>query len=342
MYKKDNIIIYNSDCLDVLPTLCGGSAIITDPPYGLAFMGKKWDYDVPSVELWEAALKALKPGGHLLAFAGTRTYHRMTVNIEDAGFTIRDMVAWVYGTGFPKSSKKGLWGGYGTALKPAHEPICVAMKPLDGTFANNALEHGVAGLNIDRCRVGTEIISTHSRGKNTAFPKRPTETTVEESGRVVRQDIHLGKERQGRWPANLIHDGSEEVLENFPSNKSSGGTAGGRRRGGKVYGKYQGQNLEPIGFGDKGSTSRFFYCAKANKKERGEGNNHPTVKPIALMRYLLTLVTYPEYNLIIDPFMGSGTTALACLELGLPFIGIEKEKEYYDLAIERIERELKC
>lgn len=395
-FTKGNITIYHGDCVDILPLIQGGSAVVTDPPYGLSFMGKKWDYEIPSVELWKAALEVLKPGGHLLAFAGTRTYHRMAVNIEDAGFTIRDMVAWMYGTGFPKSTniskqidkskgvkqkagafrtdgrgkwdlkcsrEKGssdtgighadgskqqyretvatskeaiLWDGYGTALKPAHEPICLAMKPTDGTFASNALEHKVAGLNVDGCRIGTEKITTHSIGSNTAFPKRPCEKSVEESNRKIRQDIKLGEGRSGRWPANLIHDGSEEVLTQFPANKSSGGTAGGRRAGGSVYGEYAGLNLDPIGYRDKGSTSRFFYCAKANKKERGEGNNHPTVKPIALMKYLLTLVTYPEYNLIIDPFMGSGSTALAALELGLPFVGIEKEKEYFDIAVERL------
>ena len=294
-------------------------SIVTDPPYGLSFMGRKWDYDVPSVDIWVECLRVLKPGGHLLAFAGTRTQHRMAVNIEDAGFEIRDMIAWVYGSGFPKSQNVGKaidkaagaerkvvgtasgarngngknndygaygsaadgtfevtapatpeaqqWDGWGTALKPALEPVTVARKPFKGTVANNVLEHGTGAINIDECRVGNS---------------------------------------NGRWPANLIHDGSEEVTELFPQAK-----------------------------GFSGSAARFFYCAKANKKDREDGNSHPTVKPTDLMAYLCRLVTPPE-GIVLDPFMGSGSTGKAAMREGFSFIGIERDPEYYAIAEGRV------
>ena len=374
------IDLRQGDCLDVLRTIDTNTidAIVTDPPYGLSFMGKRWDYDVPSVEVWYECLRVLKPGGHLLAFAGTRTQHRMAVRIEDAGFEIRDMIAWVYGSGFPKSldvskaidkhggasvawfgpwfrkwrtehgitqkqvaalfpSKTGgltgcvanwelgfnlptpdqfnlirdtfglpfdsieaaerevvaqqrgtvlavapgqdndrssttlditapatpaaqQWAGWGTALKPALEPITVARKPLTGTVAANVLEHGTGALNVDGCRVG---------------------------------------DASGRWPANLIHDGSEEPAALL------------------------------------GDAARFFYCAKASRSDRGEGNNHPTVKPTDLMRYLCRLVT-PPGGTVLDPFTGSGSTGKAAALEGFHFLGIEREAEYLDIARARI------
>lgn len=305
-----SIDIRLGDCLEVLRTLPSASvdAVVTDPPYGLSFMGKKWDYDVPSVEVWAECLRVLKPGGHLLAFAGTRTQHRMAVRIEDAGFEIRDMIAWVYGSGFPKSHNlDGEWTGWGTALKPALEPITVARKPLAGTVATNVLSHGCGALNIDGCRVGTDVVSTHSRGANGAFPKRPGETSAEESGR--KQDQREGidhSERVGRWPANFIHDGSDDVGQAFPAD---------------------------LGM----SASRFFYCAKASQEDRNSGadNKHPTVKPTDLMRYLCRLVTQPG-GVILDPFMGSGSTGRGAVLEGFHFIGIEREAEYLEIAKARI------
>jgi DNA modification methylase len=397
--------LHLGNCLDILASMPDNSidAIVTDPPYGLAFMGKKWDYDVPSEDIWKECLRVLKPGGHLLAFAGTRTQHRMAVRIEDAGFEIRDMIAWVYGSGFPKSHdiskaidkmdaaeeqqarryrftewvrsqgvtskqideatytnmgghyttqasqpaimtrehleqcrhlftsipewvereadirsvesknfakrevvgskivngeegtaagyKNGIasiagadvtvqravpitapatpaakqWQGWGTALKPALEPITVARKPFTGTVAANVLEWGTGAINVDGCRVG---------------------------------DAHAA-----RWPANLIHDDGDEVQQVL------------------------------------GDASRFFYCAKASKADRGE-NHHPTVKPTDLMRYLCRLVTPPN-GTVLDPFMGSGSTGKAAILEGFQFIGIDMTPEYVDIARARIEHAVK-
>lgn len=332
------------DCLEVMRTLpdCSVDAVVTDPPYGLAFMGKRWDYDVPSVEIWAECLRVLKPGGHLLAFAGTRTQHRMAVRIEDAGFEIRDMIAWVYGSGFPKSldvskaidkaagaerevvgreenwgaskaadgkaafgdyvggwnitapatSEARQWQGWGTALKPALEPITVARKPLVGTVAANVLAHGTGGINVDGCRVGTEarpvMVRTETVVSATSMSGQSTGATS--SGELT---------TSGRWPANLIHDGSDEA------------TAG------------------------LADSARFFYTAKASRDDRSDGNTHPTVKPTDLMRYLCRLVT-PPGGVVLDPFMGSGSTGKAAMLEGFEFIGIEREVQYHAIAERRI------
>jgi DNA modification methylase len=319
-------------------------SIVTDPPYELGFMGKKWDntgiaYDV---ELWAECLRVLKHGGHLLAFSGSRTYHRMAVAIEDAGFDIRDQIQWVYGSGFPKSHNiskaidkmEGVesakeWDGWGTALKPAHEPICVARKPLIGTVVENVLQYGTGGINVDGCRVGSEEIKTNGGDK---FP------AIYGKYKTAKESTH-----KGRWPANFIHDGSEEVLQGFPSD-------------------------------EKQSASRFFYCAKASKKDRDEGcegfeerearltnwsgdgmpirqdgterkqpiarNHHPTVKPTNLMQYLCRLVTPPN-GTILDPFLGSGSTGKAAIYERYNFIGFDLNSEYIDIAKARIEFAIK-
>ena len=288
--------LLHGDCLERLKELpdCSVDACVTDPPYGLSFMGKAWDYDVPQVDVWREVLRVLKPGGHLLAFAGTRTQHRMAVQIEDAGFEIRDMIAWVYATGFPKSRNlDGAWQGWGTALKPALEPITVARRPLMGTVAANVLEHGTGAINVDGCRVGSEGgcrtqeayqggDSLHCYGKGLNDQRSPAVAGL------------------GRWPANLIHDGSDEPCALL------------------------------------GDAARFFYCAKASKADRGDGNNHPTVKPTELMRYLCRLVT-PPGGVVLDPFMGSGSTGKAAALEGFRFIGIEREAEYLEIARQRIE-----
>ena len=295
--------LIHGDCLQALasmPDACV-DAVVTDPPYGLAFMGKRWDYDVPNVEIWAECLRVLKPGGHLLAFAGTRTQHRMAVRIEDAGFEIRDMIAWVYGSGFPKSHNlKDDWEGWGTALKPALEPITMARKPLsEGTVAANVLAHGTGGLNVDGCRVGTskQVPASVSRKAHANCYMGGWKEKGETPG-VGGHDPNLG-----RWPANLIHDGSDEVMGAFHA--------------------------------DTGSAARFFYCSKTSKKDRGEGNTHPTVKPTDLMRYLCRLVT-PPGGVVLDPFMGSGSTGKAALLEGFDFIGIEREPEYLEIARRRI------
>lgn len=374
--KPEDMInqIVLGDCLDLMKCMPDNylHAIVTDPPYGLSFMGKAWDYDVPKVEIWREALRVLKPGGHLLSFAGSRTYHRMAVAIEDAGFEIRDQLIWMYGSGFPKSLNIGKavdkiqgneredlgyndnsrtnkpdvdvyeagirgkesrltkgtseWEGYGTALKPSHEPCVLARKPIDKgmTVAGNVLKHGTGGLNIDGTRVGETGARTNSNGKRSMYggnslleSKTHNDTTTEHN--------------YGRFPANLIHDGSEEVVGLFPQSKS--GSVNGK------YGHSEGfasGEIEQHYQSSSGSAARFFYCAKASKRERGQGNNHPTVKPIALMNYLVKLVAPPKNGIIYDPFSGSGTTLLACQKLGIDFIGSEISKEYCEIAEERL------
>lgn len=416
--------LHHGDCLAVLRTLPDASvdAVVCDPPYGLSFMGKRWDYDVPAVEVWAECLRVLKPGGHLLAFAGTRTQHRMACRIEDAGFDIRDLIAWVYGSGFPKSldvSKaidkaagaerevvgfrrvedirggrlhaKGVdervwmdapmttpatpaaraWQGWGTALKPALEPITVARKPLDGTVAENVLAHGTGALNVDGCRV-------EASSEDVAIQQA---RTGGEMGGDIENDVFQGGwKRQpagnplGRWPANLIHDGSEEVVGLFPETHASHNqvrTDSDNSRA--VYGG--GYHHEPgsakRGFDDPGSASRFFYCAKASKSDRDAGcegleakqgcadyrpnddgthglqsrlhgastkggNHHPTVKPTDLMRYLCRLVT-PPGGVVLDPFTGSGSTGRGAILEGFRFIGIEREADYLAIARARID-----
>ncbi len=340
-------------------------------------MGKRWDYDVPSVEVWQECLRVLKPGGHLLAFAGTRTQHRMAVRIEDAGFEIRDMIAWVYGSGFPKSldvskaidkaagaerevigpnpnSRPNMvrveasvlaprvdapltapatdtarqWQGWGTALKPALEPITVARKPLAGTVAENVLAHGTGALNVDGCRVGTDKIVTRvSGGKGFG-------SNFRDDGWLPPSESY-SQTNSGRWPANLIHDGSDEVVELFPVTTSGGGDKHGRKAStfcaSTGWEAFKGTSNG----GDTGSAARFFYCAKTSKRDRGDDNNHPTVKPTDLMRYLCRLVT-PPGGVVLDPFMGSGSTGKAAVAEGFCFIGIEREAEYLEIARRRI------
>jgi hypothetical protein len=374
--------IRTGDCLDVLRTLPADSvdAIVTDPPYGLSFMGKRWDYDVPSEAIWRECLRVLKPGGHLLAFAGTRTQHRMAVRIEDAGFEIRDLIAWVYGSGFPKSLdvSKAIdkaagaerevigpnpngrpnmvrveasvlaprvdapltapateaarqWAGWGTALKPALEPITVARKPLIGTVAENVLAHGTGALNVDGCRVGIgearPLLELDAKPTvNNTYAGRMGEASLAGGSKAV------GTTTQGRWPANLIHDGSEEVVGLFPQT----GVSNGRRVAKPLNGfAMKAQPDVDTGYGDSGSAARFFYCAKASKRDRDEGNNHPTVKPTDLMRYLCRLVT-PPGGTVLDPFMGSGSTGKAAMLEGFDFIGIERDPEYVKIAEARI------
>lgn len=360
--------LLQGDCLEVMRGMADNSvdAIVTDPPYGLSFMGKKWDYDVPSVDVWREALRVLKPGGHLLSFSGSRTYHRMAVAVEDAGFEIRDQIMWIYGSGFPKNAT--------SSLKPAHEPCVMARKPLEGTMAANALKHGTGNLNIDACRIKSDENRSRSSGENkNAYGSQS-------SGEFSQND-------GGRFPANLIHDGSEEVVALFPHGKSGGGrkgeggirnylgssksnslsgNRGGLGIGGKLFwdeGRKDHYTLT-ASYDAEGSASRFFYCAKASKRDRDEGlegleglarqtmgngiggqpnqqiannkNPHPTVKPTTLMRYLVRLITPPS-GMVLDPFMGSGSTGKAAMLEGFNFIGIEREPEYLEIARQRIE-----
>ena len=352
-------------------------SVVTDPPYGLSFMGKKWDYDVPSVELWKQVFRVLKEGGHLLAFAGTRTQHRMAVNIEDAGFEIRDMIAWVYGSGFPKSHNIGKkikkWKGWGTALKPALEPITMARKPFKTSVAENVLKNGVGGINIDGCRVGTE-----ENLNGGAFSNNREKSTNKIYGEFdrIKEDF---EQPTGRFPANFIHNGSDEVLSSFPTT-TSGYIANHHKFGNdrqSMFGNNKYQKSSQKQSLDKGSAARFFYCAKASKQDRNEGledfedklssasefrpnhlektnkgengnpygrwkplkNNHPTVKPTDLMRYLVRLVT-PKNEIVLDCFSGSGSTGKACALEGLSFVGIDLDKDYCTIAKARIDKAL--
>jgi DNA modification methylase len=384
------IVIYNGDNTSVLPTLAENSvdAIVTDPPYGISFMGKRWDYDIPTVDQFAECLRVLKPGGHLLCFCGTRTQHRMAVNIEDAGFELRDVIAWLYGSGFPKSldvgksidkaagaerevvgSRKmrelpsdvpfgqGLitshanaiagrntaaqvdvditapateaakqWDGWGTALKPSMELVTVARKPFPGTVAANVLKYGTGALNVDACRIEGEPWKAHD-----ATGLASVKFFSDGDAATIHKEPHA----LGRFPANTIHDGSEEVLALFPE---SGPAKSSQRGSGKgkssCYGVYGGDSTERGHDDNGGSVARFFYTAKADKTDR-DGTKHPTVKPIDLMRYLVRLVC-PIGGIVLDPWCGSGTTVYAARAEQCKAIGIERELEYVTDAANRL------
>jgi DNA modification methylase len=475
---KDRYKLFNSDCCDAMRNMAAGTvdSIVTDPPYELGFMGKAWDATgvAYKVEVWKECLRVLKPGGHLLAFGGSRTYHRLACAVEDAGFEIRDQIMWVYGSGFPKSldvskaidkcngeagrlykftewmrstgitaqalneatstnmgghyltskSQPAIptatlwakirplcqsvpawvddlvqrveaereiigyqdrgksvntgfmsggnnitapsteaarqWNGWGTALKPAHEPIVVARKPLEGTVAENVLKHGTGAINVDACRVGTSDDLSGGTYGGAFSGSRNLDGTLCKA---------IGSGDKGRWPANFIHDGSGEVLELFPYTKC-GRLAVGHGSGNSFGVGNNNKKPRPISseYGnDSGSAARFFYCAKASRGERDAGleefdakrdsdrnsddlpggdnprnrtntarrNHHPTVKPIALMRYLVRLVT-PPGGLVLDPFTGSGTTGLAALREGMAFVGCEQSEDYIKIATARL------
>ena len=284
------------DCREVLKRLAGEGVrvdvVVTDPPYGIGFMGKSWDksgtvaFDSAT---WAAVGAVMKPGAHLIAMGGTRTYHRLACAIEDAGFDIRDMVAWLYGAGFPKSHNlSGDWSGWGTALKPALEPIVLARWPLgENTIAANVLAHGTGALNIDACRIGNEL------RMNTPAASKGNVRIFASAGRLDAQ----AKECVGRWPANVVHNGSDEIVAAFPASAAPADSA-----------------------------ARFFYSATAAAGDR-LGSKHPTVKPVDLMAWLVKLVT-PPGGTVLDPFAGSGTTGMACLREGFDCILIEREAEY--------------
>lgn len=418
--QKTPFQLYNGDCLNALRALPSDSidSIVTDPPYGLSFMGKGWDKAVPPVEIWAECLRVLKPGGHLLAFAGTRTQHRMATAIEDAGFEIRDLIAWVYGSGFPKSTnlakaidkKHGAepivigeydrrslydgcnrtseadtgesqcagragtvvktapatpaaqqWEGWGSALKPALEPVTVARKPFTGTLTDNVLQFGTGGLNIDGCRVGSDDALVRPSIKR-------------DDNQVLGKGLGVGTQTEpgGRWPANLVHDGSPEVIELFPAKAGAKANVTGDEPSNNCDGTVYNAR-DRIGFHrqlDTGSAARFFYCPKASKADRDYGLNcsvvsaaemvnrkegsagmnnpragagrtsgamnfHPTVKPIALMQWLTRLVT-PVGGVVLDPFMGSGTTGIAAIREGFYFKGCELNNDYFQIAKARL------
>jgi len=366
------VTLYGGDCRDVLHSLpdCSVDSCVTDPPYGLGFMGRAWDAKdgaAFAMDLWAEVLRVLKPGGHVVAFSGTRTYHRMACAIEDAGFDIRDQLAWAYGSGFPKShdvSKaidKGAgaqrevvgyrasegsgvagraprdssgshiwsgqlrskaaateaarqWEGWGTALKPSFEPICLARKPFRGTVAENVLQHGTGALNIDGCRIEGEPWQAH-RATGLAAKKFFSDGVAAEIDKAP----HSG----GRWPANLCHDGSDEVIACFPETAPA---RSGKPRAGK-NGDGWGMTATGAEYDDNGgSAARFFYTAKADASDR-IGTKHPTVKPVDLMQWLVRLTT-PKGGTCLDPFAGTGTTGEAAWREGMRCILVEREEEY--------------
>lgn len=412
--QEERFTLYHGDNREVLKKLPDNSidSIVTDPPYELGFMGKSWDASgiAFNIEVWQECLRVLKPGGHLLAFSGSRTYHRMAVAIEDAGFEIRDQIMWIYGSGFPKSldiskaldKSEGIWRGragkvtsdnksmsggnyertpkeppyteeakqwqgWGTALKPAHEPIVVARKLLIGTVAANVLTYGTGGLNIDGTRVGSDVVGWMGAGRSDSVTTGATFGGIQGGFNFANGEA---RPATGRWPANVIHDGSDEVVELFPTNTGGGHWTKTKTTG---FGEFGGGSSEYFGPGEKdgkGSAARFFYCAKASKRDRNEGlegfeakrasgygydiglgnagegmfkdrnpikqNHHPTVKPTDLMRYLCRLVTPPN-GIVLDPFMGSGSTGKAAIYEDFKFIGIELTEEYLPIAKARIE-----
>lgn len=355
--------ILHGDCREVIKTIadCSIDSVVTDPPYALVsivkrfgktahaddtktsdrtrrgadgyarlakgFMGQEWDNGSTAFDpaFWAEILRTLKPGAHLVAFSGTRTYHRMTCAIEDAGFEVRDQIGWLFGSGFPKSHNAG--NGWGTALKPAWEPICLARKPLIGTVAANMAEHGTGAINVDGCRINTEE-SLNGGG----YAPRKEGNAWEETGGMNKAGASAkGPFIQpiGRWPANIVHDGSEEVLAGFPDSAGQQGDVSGSEPsnplGENTYGVMTGR-VPSAKRGDLGSAARFFYTAKADAEDRF-GSKHPTVKPVDLMQWLVRLVT-PKGGTVLDPFAGTGTTGEAAIREGMNCILIERETEY--------------
>lgn len=356
-------------------------SVVCDPPYELGFMGKSWDSTgiAYSVDLWREVFRVLKPGGHLLSFGGTRTYHRMACAIEDAGFEIRDQIQYVYGSGFPKSldvskaidkaagvyvpgdvlpssrttgasaseiatsfriktsanpqtDSAKQWQGWGTALKPANEPICMARKPLIGTVAENVLKYGTGALNIDGCRVKLSEGDDPRLGGNGDWATDKAAQSVYEGGYAGER---IASSPLGRWPSNFIHDGSDEVVREFPQSNGGAFPKKSNVPPGVHYGGGWGcvDNGERTEMGD-GSAARFFYCAKASKSER-RNSKHPTIKPLALMRYLVRLVTPPN-GTVLDPFCGSGTTIEAAQLEGFAAIGIDQSEKSIADSIARV------
>jgi len=409
--------IFHGDNIQVLRTLPDSSvdSVVTDPPYGLKFMGKQWDYDVPSVELWKECYRVLKPGGYLLSFGSSRTYHRMAVKVEDAGFEIRDQIMWVYGSGFPKSHNVGLsidkllghpdrghriatasrthpdgtfepngekllpyetkseeskpFEGFGTALKPAHEPIVMARKPFKGSVAKNVMKWNTGGINIDECRIPIQADEKIDIRRYDNY--HDTFNAYEEGQSAEGKKYSINEAHDlGRFPANIFFDEEAGKLldeqsgytktksdKNYKHNKTNSNSDIFKSRG--TYTPRE----------DEGGASRFFYCPKPSKKEKEEGltsepiqikgrddgqdnrnvpqklrktnrkNTHTTVKPLKLMQYLIRLVT-PKGGVTIDPYFGSGSSGKSTIREGnYKFIGIEKEKEYFNIAVERCQYE---
>ncbi len=297
-------------------------------------MGKQWDYDIPSITIWRECYRVLKPGGHLLSFGGSRTFHRIWCSIEDSGFEIRDTIMWLYGTGFPKSlNLQDEWRGWGTAIKPAYEPIIMARKDIIGTVAENVSMYGCGALNIDECRVPTtDNLNGGAYATESDRSSLPGDVRIGAAQGMFQPGKTTGNkyvQPDGRWPANIVHDGSEDVLSVFPKQSSTTGKRSERSQDIEVKDtKWLMNNHQSTEYTDSGSPSRFFYTAKPTKSER-QGSKHPTIKPLKLMEWLCKLVT-PSGGIILDPFAGSGTTGEAACFSGFDAILIERESEYVE------------
>jgi DNA modification methylase len=323
--------VIHGDCVEQMKNFPDNhiNCVLTDPPYGLKFMNEAWDHGIPGTEYWKELLRICKPGTMGLFFGGARTYHRLTCALEDAGWEIRDCLMWIYGSGFPKSHNKFGLEEYGTALKPAYEPIILAMKPLDGTYSQNVKKWGNGGINIEECRINVSIDDPNHR---------ITSRGNEGCNSMFGMGGHNGNlSNKGRWPANIIFDEETALM----LDEQSGTLKSGKIRGNistksknEIYGKSKNSNVNEFD-SNSGGASRFFYCAKASSNERSHVNNHPTVKPIKLLEYLLKLIAPPS-PLIIDPFLGSGSTLLAAKNLDMNAIGIEKVEEYCYIAKNRL------
>lgn len=401
-YVDSAATVYHGDCVDVMRALpaCSIDAVVTDPPYGIGFMGEAWDaprvtrrtergratspmppglggphggYRSASTEAgrynrtlaasrsfqewcteWASeCMRILKPGGHLLAFGGSRTWHRLAAGIEDAGFEIRDSIAWLYASGFPKNVNVGAatgsraWNGWGTALKPAFEPCVVARRPLDGTVAANVLAHGVGAIHVDACRVpmsegDAEAINAKHIGMDVASYKRPTGASLNLSTRPM--SLRAARAHQGgRWPTNVVLD--EEAARALDAEAPETVSRQGKPRAAAQSGEGWGMRSTGAEYDDQGGPSRFFpvfrYESKAPAAERPtvDGVSHPTVKPLALMRWLVRLTT-PHGGTVLDPFAGSGTTLEAAIREGASVIGVEREETYLPLIMSRLARDI--
>lgn len=394
-YQKNGITLYHGDLRDVKVESI--DYVCTDPPYGLKFMEREWDHSVPGPEYWQVIKNACKPGALMLAFGGTRTYHRLTCAIEDAGWSIRDCLMWLYGSGFPKApdigksidkaagvkrkviGSKGLhkfnttradknhgkygkdfrtfeeadaltapatdlakqWDGWANTLKPAWEPIVLAMKTADGTLVNNARVHGVAGMNINASRIThDEVIHTPQSDPNKRSGTVGTNyfTLDKEKFQEAQRESVRKTQELGRYPANLLLD--EETAQQLDAQTGTlkSGDNCVRTKVGSFVDHPLGKPGEiQVTYGDSGGASRFFYCSKASKKEKGSFNDHPTVKPLALMKYLLTLLSTPTGGVVLDPFAGSGSTLVAAQALGRSCIGIELDEHNCEIIARRLE-----
>lgn len=345
--------LIQGDNRETLKTLADASvdAIVTDPPYGIDFLGKEWDADVGALETYQECLRVLKPGGHILAFSAARTYHHLAMTLERAGFEIRDQIMWIYSSGFPKSQDVGKnngmpeWRGWGTALKPAHEPICLARKPMKTSIAKNVQRYGTGAINIDATRIPTDEVIVAGAGTVDTFNKFNPENNTDGLGTGVKinKDVERWQQAEGgRFPSNVIGE-IPDYQKYFYCPKVNRR----ERHIGFAYAETNKQLCASIGVEYKDNETvlpgigmvKDHGLRQEIEKIRGyssNGNNHPTVKPVALMEYLIKLIT-PAGGTVLDPFNGSGSTGMAAVGLGFDYIGLELDPAYVEISRRRID-----